>query len=327
MLAEPSSSLAETFADGEPRSLEYKLDGARIQVHRAGSDVRVYTRNLNDVTARVPEVVAAVRGLPVRELVLDGEVIALDSEGRPHPFQTTMRRFGRRLRVDDLASELPVRPFFFDCLKLDGEELIDRSEAERFDVLSRISSPDLRVERTVTANASEAGEFLERALSAWHEGLMAKALDSPYEAGRRGASWLKVKLAHTLDLVVLAVEWGSGRRRGFLSNLHLGARNPSTGGFVMLGKTFKGMTDAMLAWQTEKLLSLEVSRNEYTVLVRPELVVEVAFDGIQTSSQYPGGVALRFARVRRYREDKSAGDADTIDAVRALQRAEIVERS
>lgn len=318
MLAQPSPSLTETFSGGKPLALEFKLDGARVQVHRSGSDVRVFTRNLNDVTARVPEVVEAVQKLPARELILDGEVLALDPGGRPHSFQTTMRRFGRKLDVHQLLEGLPVKPFFFDCLYADGEDFIDHPEAERFDTLSRMASPELRVERLVTADTGEAGEFLEKSLALGHEGLMAKAIESPYEAGRRGASWLKIKLSHTLDLVILAAEWGSGRRRGWLSNLHLGARDPKGTGFVMLGKTFKGMTDAMLQWQTQRLLSLEVSRNEWAVFVRPELVVEVAFDGVQVSSQYPGGVALRFARVKRYREDKTAAEADTIDAVRAL---------
>lgn len=318
MLAQPSPSLAETFSGGRPLALEFKLDGARIQVHRSGSDVRVFTRNLNDVTARVPEVVESVKKLPARELILDGEVLALDADQRPHTFQTTMRRFGRRLDVHALLQELPIKPFFFDCLYADGEDFVDSPEGERFDVLSRVASPELRVERLVTADTAQADEFLEKALALGHEGLMAKAIEAPYEAGRRGASWLKIKLAHTLDLVVLAAEWGSGRRRGWLSNLHLGARDSKGSGFVMLGKTFKGMTDAMLKWQTERLLSLEVSRNDWVVFVRPELVVEVAFDGVQASSQYPGGVALRFARVKRYREDKTAAEADTIDAVKAL---------
>ncbi|HVU02665.1 MAG TPA: ATP-dependent DNA ligase [Polyangiaceae bacterium] len=324
MLADAAPSLEETFAPGDPLALEYKLDGARVQVHRSGSDVRVFTRNNNDVTARVPEVVQAALAFPAKKLVLDGEVLALDPAGKPRAFQTTMRRFGRRALEPSLVAELPVKPFFFDVLHADGEDVLDRAESERWAVLEKTVPPHERVERLVARAAPEADEFLGRSLAAGHEGIMAKSLTAPYEAGRRGASWLKVKPVHTLDLVVLAVEWGSGRRQGFLSNLHLGARDPEHGSFVMLGKTFKGMTDAMLAWQTEKLLSLEISRDAYTVYVRPELVVEIAFDGVQASSQYPGGLALRFARVKRYREDKSAAEASTMAEVRALHRAETV---
>jgi DNA ligase-1 len=230
----------------------------------------------------------------------------------------TMRRFGKKLELGELRHELPMSSFYFDCMHLDGQDLVDRPLVERIQAMRAPLAKDLTIERRIVHDVEEANAFLEEALSRGHEGIMAKSLLAPYEAGRRGASWLKLKPAHTLDLVVLAVEWGSGRRRGFLSNLHLGARDPATGGFVMLGKTFKGMTDAMLRWQTDKLLSLEVSRTEWVVHVRPELVVEVAFDGVQTSSQYPGGMALRFARVKRYREDKAAADADTIDTVRAI---------
>jgi DNA ligase-1 len=273
---------------------------------------------LLDVTSRVPEIVESVSQLPVRSIVLDGEAIALRADGRPQPFQTTMRRFGKKLELGQLRHELPMSSFFFDCLHLDGQDLVDRPLAERLEAMSAPLSKELMIERRIVHDEEEAKSFLEEALSHGHEGVMAKLLSAPYEAGRRGASWLKLKPAHTLDLVVLAVEWGSGRRRGFLSNLHLGARDPATGGFVMLGKTFKGMTDAMLKWQTEKLLSLEVSRTDWVVYVKPELVVEIAFDGVQASQQYPGGMALRFARVKRYREDKAAADADTIDQVRAI---------
>jgi DNA ligase-1 len=315
MLAQPADDIDAALSGSGGMAFEYKLDGARIQVHRVRGDVRVYTRNLLDVTSRVPEVVEAVGRLPARSLVLDGEAIALRADGRPHPFQTTMRRFGKKLELGQLRHDLPITSFFFDCVHLDGEDLVDRSLADRVQAMSGVVGTDLRIERRIIDGGEEARAFLDEALSRGHEGVMAKVLSSPYEAGRRGASWLKLKPSHTLDLVVLAVEWGSGRRRGLLSNLHLGARDPASGGFVMLGKTFKGMTDAMLKWQTEKLLSLEVSRTEWVVHVRPELVVEVAFDGVQASQQYPGGVALRFARVKRYREDKAAADADTIDAV------------
>jgi DNA ligase-1 len=292
-------------------AVEWKLDGARIQVHRLDDEVRVFTRNLADMTGRVPEIVEAVRALPARALVLDGEALALADDGRPHAFQVSMSRFGsRRERPTTLNA------FFFDVLHRDGDDLLDRPARERFAVLDELVPAELRVPRTEVADAEAAERVLEEALAHGHEGVMVKSLDAPYEAGRRGGGWVKVKRAHTLDLVVLAAEWGHGRRRGKLSNLHLGARDPATGGFVMLGKTFKGMTDAMLAWQTERLLELEERRDAHTVYVRPELVVEIAFDGVQASTRYPGGVALRFARVKGYREDKRADEADTIDAVR-----------
>lgn len=299
-------------------ALEYKLDGARVQVHRSGSDVRVYTRRLNEVTGAVPEVVEAVVALPIREAILDGEVLALRPDGAPHSFQTTMRRFGRKLDVKRMREDLPLSSFFFDCLYLDGRELIDDRAEDRFAALADAVPEHLRIPRTVTDDPEAARRFLERSLEAGHEGVMAKALDAPYEAGSRGQSWLKVKPAHTLDLVVLAADWGHGRRKGWLSNLHLGARDPESGNFVMLGKTFKGMTDEMLEWQTERLQELEVRRDGHTVHVRPELVVEVAFDGVQASPQYPGGLALRFARVKRYRPDKGPEEADTIEAVREI---------
>jgi DNA ligase-1 len=317
MLAQPAEDISDALARLGTAALEWKLDGARVQVHKSGEDVRVYTRNLNEVTAAVPEVVEAVRAVPARELILDGEAIALRPGGAPQPFQVTMRRFGRKLDVAAMRAELPLAAFFFDFLRRDGDALIDRPAAERFAALSEALPSGLLVPRLVTSDASAAEAFYADALRRGHEGVMAKAVDAPYEAGSRGASWLKVKRAHTLDLVVLAAEWGHGRRRGWLSNLHLGARDPS-GGFVMLGKTFKGMTDEMLAWQTRELLARAIARDEYTVHVRPELVVEIAFNDLQASSQYPGGLALRFARVKGYRPDKRAEEADTIDTVRAL---------
>ncbi len=318
MLAQPGDDLATALERTGTAAVEWKLDGARIQVHRLGDEVRAYTRNLADITERVPEVVDAVRTLPAQALVLDGEVIALREDGRPHPFQVTMSRFGTKGKVEEQRASLPLSSFFFDCVHLDGEDLLDRPASERFRELDEALPETLRVPRIETDELLVAQEFLEDALARGHEGVMVKSLDAPYEAGRRGAGWLKVKQAHTLDLVVLAVEWGSGRRKGKLSNLHLGARDPATGGFVMLGKTFKGMTDEMLAWQTEHLLALETHREGHVVHVRPELVVEIAFDGVQTSSRYAGGMALRFARVKGYRPDKRPDEADTVETVRAI---------
>jgi DNA ligase 1 len=320
MLADSAADVGDALNTLGLASLEYKLDGARIQAHKAGDDVKVYSRNLRDVTVAVPEVVEAVRGMPARDLVLDGEALALRPDGRPQPFQITMRRFGRRLDVDPLRVELPITPFFFDVLYVDGSPIIDEPLARRAEVLADRVPSAFRVPRIVAASAEEAIAFTERAFAAGHEGVMAKSVQASYAAGRRGAAWLKVKRAHTLDLVVLAVEWGSGRRRGTLSNLHLGARDDERGGFVMLGKTFKGLTDEMLATQTRLLLALETGREGHVVHVRPELVVEVAFNDIQDSPQYPGGLALRFARVKRYRPDKTAAEADTFAAVRALHR-------
>jgi len=317
MLAQSAPDVPAAFARIRPAAVEWKLDGARIQVHRLGGVVRVFTRNLADVTDRVPEIVEGVQALGSEALVLDGEAIALRADGRPLPFQTTMSRFGTRTAVEPRRA-VSLSPFFFDCLHLDGEDLLDLPAAARSEALMGRVPEHLRVRRIVTGDPHEAEGFLEYALGRGHEGVMVKALDAPYEAGRRGASWIKVKRAHTLDLVVLAAEWGHGRRRGWLSNLHLGARDPERGGFVMLGKTFKGMTDQMLAWQTERLLELEVSRDAYAVHVRPELVVEVAFDGVQASPRYPGGVTLRFARVKGYRPDKGPDEVDTIEAVRAI---------
>lgn len=322
MLAQTAEDVSEALETLDEAAIEYKLDGARIQLHKSAGDVKVFTRALNEVSAAVPDVLEIARGVPAEELILDGEVLALRPDGRPLPFQTTMRRFGRRLDVETLRRELPLTPIFFDCLYRDGETLIDRPGRERFEALRESVHESSIVPRIVTASAEDASWFAERALNAGHEGVMAKALDAPYEAGRRGKSWLKIKRAHTLDLVVLAAEWGSGRRRGWLSNLHLGARDPAAGGYVMLGKTFKGMSDEMLAWQTRRLQELEISRDRWTVYVRPELVVEIAFNDLQASPHYPGGLALRFARVKRYRTDKRVEEADTIETVHALYAAQ-----
>ena len=320
MLAHSAEDVPQALQRLGTAALEWKLDGARVQVHKGGDEVRVYSRRLNEVTAAVPEIVEAVRALPARELILDGEAIALRPDGTPLPFQATMRRFGRKLEVARMRAQMPLSPFFFDCLLLDGESLLEAPEDERFRALAAILPSGLLVPRLVTAEAAPAQAFLDAALGRGHEGILAKSPQAPYAAGRRGYQWLKVKKAHTLDLVVLAAEWGSGRRRGWLSNLHLGARDPA-GGFVMLGKTFKGMTDEMLAWQTQKLLALAVARDAATVYVRPELVVEIDFNEIQASPRYPGGLALRFARVKSYRPDKRPEDADSIATVRSLARA------
>ena len=317
MLAETADDVASALARSSPAAFEWKLDGARIQVHREGDVVRVFTRSLAEITDRVPEIVAAVGALPVTSIVLDGEAIALRADGSPHPFQTTMSRFGSRLDVDAMRASLPLSGFFFDCLSLDGEDLLAAPYSARIAAMERVLPASVRVPRLVTADPAEADAFLRDAIARRHEGVMAKALDATYDAGHRGAHWLKIKPAHTFDLVVLAAEWGHGRRAGKLSNLHLGARGED-GSFVMLGKTFKGMTDAILAWQTEKLLALETSRAGIVVHVRPELVVEVAIDGVQASSRYPGGVALRFARIKGYREDKRVEEIDTVASVRAL---------
>ena len=323
MLAQPAANLDEALAEIEGEiGLEWKLDGARIQVHKAGDEVRVFSRNLRDVSAAVPEIVETVRALAVRDAIFDGEVIALKPDGSPHDFQVTMQRFGRKLDVDRLRAELPLVPFFFDCLYIDGGSLLDESQERRFNALDSAAG-SLVVPHRIRPTTDDARAFLDDTLARGHEGVMAKALRSPYEAGRRGQNWLKIKAARTLDLVILAAEWGHGRRRGWLSNLHLGARDPVNGAFVMLGKTFKGLTDQMLAWQTERLLSLEITRDEHTVYVRPELVVEIAFNGVQDSPHYPGGLALRFARVKAYRTEKSAGEADTIDTVRRI-RASVI---
>jgi ATP-dependent DNA ligase I len=313
MLAASAPSVEAALEKVNPAAVEWKLDGIRIQAHVRDGDVRLFTRTLDDITARLPEAVAALSALPVRSAVFDGELIALRDDGRPHPFQVTSARVARR----GAGQEVPLSVFLFDVLHLDGTDLIDRTGEERGAALAGAVPEPLRMPRVVTGSAEEATAFFHDALAHGHEGVLVKSLDTPYTAGRRGAGWIKVKPRHTLDLVVLAVEWGHGRRRGKLSNLHLGARDPETGGFVMLGKTFKGLTDEMLAWQTEHLLSLEDHRDAYTVHVRPELVVEIAFDGVQRSPRYPAGLALRFARVLRYRTDKSAAEADTIESVRA----------
>jgi DNA ligase-1 len=262
--------------------------------------------------------VDAVRGAAAGELIVDGEAIALRPNGAPRPFQVTMRRFGRERDVEAMKASLPLSVFFFDCLYADGEPLVERPAGDRFRALDRAVPAPLRIPRIVTADVAQAEAFFEHALSRGHEGVMAKSLQAPYVAGSRGASWLKVKRARTLDLVVLAAEWGNGRREGWLSNLHLGARDPATGGFVMLGKTFKGLTDELLAWQTRELLARETHRDRHVVYVRPELVVEIAFNDLQASPRYPGGLALRFARVKAYRPDKRPDEADTIDVVRAI---------
>lgn len=319
MLAQTATGVDEALARLGRASLEAKVDGARIQVHRQGSRVAVYTRSLREITAWVPEVVEVVAALPAESVILDGEAVALGPDGAPLPFQVTMGRFGSRLETERLRETRPLTPLFFDCLQLDGDDLIDRPGAERVDALAGVVGQGLLVPRLTTDRPARAAAFYRRVLAMGHEGVLAKDPGASYQAGRRGAAWLKVKPVHTLDLVVLAAEWGSGRRRGWLSNLHLGARDPTGGGFIMLGKTFKGLTDEMLEWQTRRLLQLEKAREGHVVVVRPELVVEVAFDGVQASPRYAGGVALRFARVKRYRDDKSASAADTIEAVLAIR--------
>ncbi|HWG98476.1 MAG TPA: ATP-dependent DNA ligase [Pilimelia sp.] len=354
MLAGSAPGVAEALeAIGAPAVVDAKLDGVRIQVHRSGSEVAVFTRSLDEITSRLPAVVAAVRALPVREAVLDGEAMLLDAAGRPRPFQETAsraatrgaRRAARaagRDRADPTApapgdgpaagggpdpaagpgaDRAALVPYFFDLLHLDGADLIDAPGAQRWAALAEAVPGELLVSRTAVADAGQAATAFAAALAAGQEGVVVKSPHAPYDVGRRGAAWLKVKPRHTLDLVVLAVEWGHGRRRGWLSNLHLGARDPAGDGFVMLGKTFKGLTDETLRWQTERFQELAVARTEWLVRVRPEQVVEVAFDGVQSSPRYPGGVALRFARVLRYRHDKTAAEADTIDTVRALHRS------
>lgn len=314
MLAAPGDAVADAMPDRDrPASVEQKLDGARLQAHRSEEGIRLFTRNGNEVTSRLGAVAELVGALPCRAVVLDGEVIGLAEDERPDRFQDTMSRFGRQ--TGEQGTTLTVR--FFDCLHLDGVDLLDEPLIVRSRLLDQLA-PTWRVPGITTADPAEAEAFLAASLAAGHEGVVVKDLASTYEAGRRGGAWRKVKPVKTLDLVVLAVEWGSGRRRGWLSNLHLGARDPDGGPPIMVGKTFKGMTDELLRWQTEALLAREVRREGHTVVVRPELVVEIALDGAQRSTRYPGGVALRFARVRRYRDDKGPADADTIDEVRAL---------
>lgn len=324
MLASPSTGIAEAMEQLGEAAVEWKLDGVRVQIHRNGDDVRVFTRTLDDVTPRVPEIVEAALALPVHTAVLDGEALVLNGSGRPLPFQRTASRVGHRTDVARARRELPLSVFLFDCLHLDGQDLAGQPGVERWSALAGVIPEPQRVPRIITADTDVAERFFTDAVGQGHEGVVAKSLHAPYEAGRRGASWLKVKPRHTLDLAILAAEWGHGRRQGWLSNLHLGALDAAgeygpSGGFVMLGKTFKGLTDAMLTWQTERLLSLaESPTDEWVVHVRPELLVEVAFDGVQTSPRYPAGITLRFARVLRHRDDKSADEADTIDAVRVL---------
>jgi DNA ligase-1 len=321
MLASTAEDTAEALERLGEAAFEYKLDGARIQLHKAGDEVRVFTRELRDVTARVPELAEWARGLEPRELLLEGETIALRASGRPHPFQVTMRRFGRSKDVAAARAEMPLSSFFFDCLYREGEgSLLALPYAQRAERLAAIVSEEQRLPRLVTGDAEDADRFLRQALAAGHEGLMAKSLEAPYAAGHRGFHWLKLKAAETLDLVILAVEWGSGRRQGWLSNLHLGARDAESGSFVMLGKTFKGLTDEMLRWQTERLLGLETGRDGHVVHVRPELVAEIAFSDVQESPRYPAGLALRFARVKRHRPDKAAAEADTLAAVMEIFR-------
>jgi DNA ligase-1 len=327
MLAGSAEDTDEALQDLGEAAFEFKLDGARVQVHKAGDEVRVFSRRLNDVTKSVPDIVEVARELPFDNAILDGEALSFRADGMPQPFQVTMRRFGRKLNVEASRATLPLRSFFFDCLRLDGEDLTFAPAHQRIAALCAALPSELIVPRTVTAVPSIAQAFFDEALGAGHEGAMAKSLDGIYAAGARGRSWLKIKHATTLDLVVLAAEWGHGRRRGWLSNLHLGARDAVNGGFVMLGKTFKGMTDAMLRWQTERLLELEIARDAWTVYVRPELVVEVAFSDIQQSPRYPGGLALRFARLKRYRPDKQAAESDTIDSVRCLARRQTLRQS
>jgi DNA ligase 1 len=323
MLAQTAADVAEALRElGGAAAFEWKMDGARIQLHKRDGEIRIYTRALNEVTGAVPEIVELARTFPASALILDGEAIAFDAGGRPHPFQITMRRFGRKLNVAALRGELPIRAYFFDCLRSDAQSLADRPARERFEVLAAAVPAAAQVPRLISDSEAAARAFYDAALAAGHEGVMAKSLDAPYEAGNRGASWLKIKRAHTLDLVVLAAEWGHGRRSGKLSNLHLGAIDPATGSYVMLGKTFKGLTDAMLDWQTAQFLARETHRDPSTVYLRPELVVEIAFSDLQASSRYPGGLALRLARVKRYREDKRAEDADTMDTVRRIYAAQ-----
>jgi DNA ligase-1 len=320
MLAQTAADVTEaldlaTGSDGagRPASVEWKLDGARIQVHRDGDAVRIFTRNLNDVTDRLPGIVDLVRRLPAERLLLDGEAVGVGEDELPRTFQDTMSAFGR----EDGVAGAGLQSRFFDLLHRDGDDLLDRPLRERLAALEEVAGP-WRITGVITADPGEAQRVLDEALAAGQEGIMVKDAESRYDAGRRGGAWRKVKPVHTLDLVVLAVEWGSGRRRGWLSNIHMGARDPETGGFVMVGKTFKGLTDDLLRWQTERFQELATDRDDWVVHVRPEQVVEIALDGVQSSTRYPGGVALRFARVRRYRDDKSPAEADTIDAVRAL---------
>jgi DNA ligase-1 len=317
MLAQTTEDVVEALDDLGEAALEYKLDGARIQVHKSGDEVKVFTRALNDVTGAVPEIVEAARALSADNLILDGEALSLRPDGRPQPFQITMRRFGRKMDVEKMRAELPIAPFWFDVLYLDGGSLLQESQWRRFEALKKLA-PSSVVPHLSTAEAGEGHRFLEEALERGHEGIMAKSRDSQYVIGARGGAWLKIKRVKTLDLVIIAAEWGSGRRKGWLSNLHLGARDVEKGGFAMLGKTFKGLTDEMLAWQTRELQKIEIARDSYTVHVEPKIVVEIAFNDLQVSPRYPSGLALRFARVKRYRTDKTVDQSDTFQTVKRI---------
>ena len=321
MLAQTAEDVDEALEQLGEAALEFKFDGMRIQAHRNGDDVRLYSRSLNDVTDVAPELVEAIRALPARNLILDGEALSLAPDGRAQPFQVTARRFGRKLNLEKMRADLPLTPFWFDLLYLDGQSLLDEPHGRRFSALEQLAPAEAVVPHLVTAHPEAAAEFLRGALDRGHEGIMAKSRSSAYAAGSRGVGWLKIKKAHTLDLVILAAEWGSGRRKGWLSNLHLGARDTDKGGFAMLGKTFKGLTDEMLTWQTEQFLKSEISREAHTVYVEPKVVAEIAFSDIQVSRRYPSGMALRFARVKRYRTDKTAADADTLETVRTMARS------
>ena len=328
MLAAAAPTVAAAFARITPAAVEWKIDGIRVQVHRAGADVRVFSRTLDDITHRIPEIAEAAMSLGVTDAVLDGEAVALRPDGRPHPFQVTSARAASQVVPGSAVGQVPLSLFLFDVLCLDGTDLIDAPAQDRFDRLAAVAPASIVIPRLITADPEEAERFFAAAVDRGHEGVVVKSLDASYGAGRRGSEWIKVKPRHTLDLLVLGAEWGHGRRQGWLSNLHLGARDPASGRPVMLGKTFKGLTDALLTWQTARLLELADpadsggrdpgARRYGVVRVRPELVVEVAFDGVQASSRYPGGVTLRFARVVRYRPDKAPAEADTIDTVRAL---------
>ncbi|HEX4169858.1 MAG TPA: ATP-dependent DNA ligase [Bryobacteraceae bacterium] len=319
MLAQTAEDVTDALQElGGEAALEYKFDGARVQAHKSGEEVKIYSRGANDVSAAVPEIVEAVRSLPSQELILDGEVLSFDPAGRPQPFQISMRRFGRKVNIAALLQELPMTPVWFDLLYLNGGSLIDEPQAARFRHLSELVPNNHLVPHLSTESQDRGEDFLHQALASGHEGIMAKARNAVYAAGSRGQSWLKIKQARTLDLVILAAEWGNGRRQGWLSNLHLGARDIEKGGFAMLGKTFKGLTDEMLAWQTAELQKIEIARDRYTVFVEPKIVVEIAFNEIQVSARYVSGLALRFARVKRYRPDKTAADSDTFQTVQKL---------
>lgn len=315
MLANTAENEEEPLKRWGKAACEYKIDGARIQLHKDREEIKVFTRHLKEVTERVPEIIELVRKFPFNQAIFEGEVFAVGKDERPLPFQITMRRFGRIQEIEKIKDELPLTSYFFDLLYIDGESLLNEPYHKRFHLLSQYIPCRYIIPRIITNEKNEIMEFFKKSLTEGNEGIMAKSIDSPYVAGHRGYYWLKIKHAETLDLVILGAEWGHGRRRGYLSNLHLGARDPESGKFIMLGKTFKGLTDEMLKWQTEKLLSIEIDRDKWTVYVQPKLVVEIAFDSLQESPRYPGGLALRFARVKRYRTDKSPEEADTIQKV------------